>query len=109
MLGVKLLGVERGSPLRGSWVGYPRPADAVVRQLGMLALGNNFGVWSFHGPARVPLDAPSRAGSDAAGSEHQRAAGSMHAAQEENTKSVPRLCATFRARWIELHIILSSL
>ena len=45
----------------------------------MLASGDNFCFRSFHGPARVPLGAPSRAGSDAAGSEPQRAAGSMHA------------------------------
>ena len=29
--GGKLLGVKWGSPLRDSWIGYPRPADAVVR------------------------------------------------------------------------------
>ena len=47
--------------------------------LGMLAAGNNFCVQLSYGPARGSLDAPSRAGSDAAGSEPQRAAGSMHA------------------------------
>ena len=31
VLGEKLLGVKWGSPLSDSWIGYPRPADAVVR------------------------------------------------------------------------------